>query len=139
MIRRETGKIYLPESECPIGPELTRESFLVSSLSQGAKIGVQNEPWCSYCLAPVGVAGTRFYIMLYFHSQKLERVTLTDAHPRFGTSWADVTEEKMTQQKEQNDTWLKVWNLLPALYSWGRVENSVDLHNMESSIIFSYR
>ncbi len=138
IIKNKTGRIFLSNSDIPIAPELTREQFLTSSLSQSAEIWVQNEPSCSYRLAPVETANTRFYIVLQFHSQKLKRVTLADAHPRFGTSWDDVTEEKLIHRKAEHDKWLKVWNLLSGSYSWGSVANSIDPHNNTSSLIFSY-
>lgn len=137
-IKNKTGKIFLQNSAVPISPELTREQFLASPLAYGSEVGVQNEPWCSYRLFPVSVADTQFYIVLQFHSQKLQQVTLCDAHPRFGTSWDDVTEEKLKTQKDQHDQWLKIWSLLPERQSWGRVTNSIDPHDNSSSIILSY-
>ncbi len=137
-IKNETGEIFLQNLEEPIGPKLTRKKFLACALSQNSEMCMQNEPWCSYRLSPVEVADTKFYIVLQFHSQKLQQVSLSDGNQRFGSSWDDVTEEKLKQQKEQHDKWLKNWNFLTDRHSWGQVTNSIDPHDNSSSIILRY-
>jgi len=140
IINPETGVITLPEIDASIGPSLSRDVFLSTRAFQQASVCIRNEPWCSYDLSPIAQSETNLHLRLQFHDQGLVSISISHAAPRFGTSWADWSEEKELALKAFHESWLnQELHLSPGAYSWGEIQSCYDSKGGSSFINLSYR
>jgi hypothetical protein len=139
MFDAKTGTLTFEQPPTVIGPSLTRDQFLASPLAAGATTLIKNEPYHSWALkGPFRSAGLDLNLVLWFHGQKLTRVSLMDRDPRFGTSWAEYSLEKEMARMASHDAWLS--RVLPKqrTYPWGRVWSGYDERGGFSDIIVIY-
>ncbi len=100
---------------------------------------VCNEPWCSFRLQDIPQSNTKLGIVLQFQGEHLISLTLFHDAARFGTSWADWSEERELSRKAFHDLWLSRDLCVPAgKYSWGDVSSSYDAKSGSSSITIRY-
>ena len=130
------GQFKLADGEI-IGPALTKTTFLSGSLGQQATVFVQNREWSSYKLSDMQVFGYWFVVILFFHYERLYKITLyrldkTEKYP-------DRSEKGLLEIKKKNDAILKeVLGTPPYTYVWGTVTTSVDMKGGSSIILMSY-
>lgn len=141
MIEPTTGQIRLPSDGIRVGPLLTREQFLASSLARQSRELVRNEPHCSFGLPTVQFDGHSFAWSLWFHGSVLRRVSIECADAEFGSSWADWSEERELARKRFHDSLLQSvlgsdWSR--ERYLWGTVDSGYDSKGGFSSIVVSY-
>ena len=139
MIDKTTGTIRAPKWDELLSAETTRSDFLASSLAEGAKVHVENEPWCSWNLKAVEIDDQKWLFTVFFHGQRITTVDIMACSPEFGTSWNDWSEEKEIARKACHDDILK--KLLgdpPYEYDWGTVFSGYDAKGGFSSIAVGY-
>lgn len=138
-IDEHTGRITLPEIGVVISPGLTRADFLQVPAFSRARISVRNEPWCSYNVSGVPQTDTELYIVFRFHGDRLHTLDLSHNAPRFGTSWADWSEERELARKVFHEQWLaKDLRIRAGKYPWGTISSCYDPKGGCSSIIIRY-
>lgn len=126
MLDASTGTLTFEKPPTVIAP-LTRNQFLACSLADGATTHVKNEPYHSWRLSGTFRSpGVELLVVLWFREQQLMMVSLMDADPRFGTSWAEHSLEKELSRKASHDAWLS--RVLPPQpdFSWGSVWSGYD-------------
>lgn len=65
-------------------------------------------------------------VSLGFNCGKLEQITLSDVHPKYGTSWNDWSEKQECLRAEQIGSWLASKGHPPGSHSWGTVSAAYD-------------
>jgi hypothetical protein len=138
MLDRNTGILRFDQPPLEIAPSLSRSEFLDSSASDGARISVKNEPWCSWVLAGRWHAGASFAVLLQFCGEQLSAVHLENADPIYGTSWDNWSEEKQLQRKAAHDHWLLACIGSRRVFPWGKVWSGFDPKGGFSSIVIAY-
>jgi hypothetical protein len=139
MFELSTGAITFERPPTVIAPSLTRDPFLGSSLADGATTHVENEPYHSWKLkGTFRSAGLELLVVLYFREQQLTMVSLTDADPRFGTSWDDHSLEKEMARKASHDLWLSRALGPGRNFSWGSVWSGYDARAAFSDVVVKY-
>ena len=139
MLDPDRGILSFEQPAVAIAPSLTRDQFLQSDLAADATTHVENEPHHSWRLAPRFRAGAvEFIVVLWFHDQRLVRLTLMDADDRFGTSWAEYSIEKELARKRSHDAWLAASLQSRDEFPWGRVWSDYDERGGFSSITIHY-
>jgi len=138
-IDEPTGRITLPEMGAVISPTLTRTEFLQTPAFSGASISVRHEPWCSYDVSGIPQADTELYLVFRFHGERLDTLDLSHSAPRFGTSWADWSEERELARKAFHEQWLaRVLRVRPGRYPWGMISSCYDPKGGCSAILIRY-
>jgi hypothetical protein len=130
-----------------IEPALTRGGLLESALGRRAAAVNEHPPRSSYRLEEP-LDGRPWRLLLLFEGEPLTQVVLSVADPPFGSSWADVSEEKELARRDAHDRCLRstlgratrrqgplwvVWE-----YDWGTVESGYAPQTPESAIVVSY-
>ena len=141
MIERPTGLIQLPSDGISIGPLLTREQFLASTLAAQCRELVRNEPYCSFALPTVEISGHSFAWSVWFRGSVLQRVSIHCADAEFGSSWSEWSEERELARKRFHDSLLQSilgqdWS--HQRFSWGAVDSRYDPKGGFSSIGVTY-
>ena len=138
-IDEQTGCIALPEMGAVISPVLSRSQFLQMPAFSGAAVSVSNEPWCSYILAGIAQPETELSITFQFHGEQLLSLGLMHGAARFGSSWADWSEERELARKSFHERWLvRELGVQPGDYSWGSISSHYDNRGGFSSITIQY-
>lgn len=138
MIDIQTGEL-ISDSGNRIGPNIKRDMFLASEISENATIFVKNEPWCSYRVAELRISGLNFIIILFFYGQDLNRIDMLNSNPQFGETWNDWSEEKELQRKESHEKWLDKIIGSKRNFSWGNIDSVYDQKSGTSLIIITYK
>jgi hypothetical protein len=134
-----TGTLYFQRVETRLSPALTRAAFLASPLGAHARVWAQNEPHCSY-RAEVTIGAERFAVIPQFSGQTLQGVTLALTGGRWGTSWADWSEESEGERQCAHDAWLREQlGPSPYTYAWGAIESFYDPRSGSSAIMIQYQ
>lgn len=87
----------------------------------------------------VSAARDRTFIILQFHDEDLLALSLSHGAARFGTSWADWSEERELALKAfherglAHDVHLHLGN-----YAWGEISSSYDAKGGSSSLTLRY-
>src|SRR4029077_1408756 len=106
MIDPETGSISFDDTPVSIGPDLTRQQFLIE-WAGNAVDWIVNEPCHSWKLRGRHIsAAVSFDVLLFFEGERLAMVHMLDSEARFGTSWDDWSQENEMQRKASHDKWL---------------------------------
>ena len=138
-INEDTGCITLPEIGAVIASSLSRSQFLQTAAFSAASVSVRNEPWCSYRLPSIPQPDTELFIVLQFHGEQLLSLNLTHGAARFGTSWADWSEERELALKAFHERWLSTeLRTPPGEYPWGSISSHYDAKGGFSSITLQY-
>lgn len=107
----------------PLGLRISRsltEAALLSSFQHGQlKRTDMHTGWVWYRLPTFAESELLIVISLGFNSGVLEHVSLSDTHPRYGTSWNDWSEEKELLRARQIGSWLTGKGFASGTYSWG--------------------
>jgi len=93
--------------------------------------------------------GQKFYLTLYFKEQTLISIEMMEDNPKYGQSWAELTEEKDLPRKAGHENWLsqtlevpqpllsmkmQLWN-----FAWGSIASyGVGSHFDPSTIKIKY-
>jgi hypothetical protein len=80
-----------------------------------------------------------FIVVLWFHREKLTRVSLSHSSPDDGRSWADWSKEKETRRERKHEECLAAW--IPDKrreFPWGKVWSGFDDRSAGSSIEVIY-
>ena len=138
-ISEDTGSITLPEIGAVISSSLSRSQFLQTAAFSAASVSVRNEPWCSFRLPSIPQPDTELFISLQFHGEQLLSLDLSHGAARFGTSWAEWSEQRELARKAFHERWL-VSELLLHLgdYSWGAISSYYDANGGFSFITVRY-
>jgi hypothetical protein len=138
-IDERTGSIELPEIGTVISPSLSRSQFLEAPAFSGAAVSVTNEPWCSYILPTIAQPETELSITFQFHGQQLLSLGLMHGAARFGSSWAEWSEERELARKSFHERWLaRELGVHLGDYSWGSISSHYDSKGGFSSITIQY-
>lgn len=138
MINPADGVLTFQEPSVRIGPGLKLREFLDADWAQGRDL-VVNGPWHSRKLDGEYRSGSlTFFVVLYFQSERLARIDFCASDPKFGTSWADYTEEKERQRQRSHDAWLSECLGDGRSFWWGAVWSGIDQKAGGSSIVISY-
>ena len=139
MFDASTGTLSFEQPLTVIAPSLTRDQFLGTCLADGATTHIENEPYHSWKLnGAFRSAGLELLAVLWFHGQKLTRVSLMDSNPRFGTSWAEHSLEKEMARKASHDAWLSRAHAPHHKVAWGSVRSGYDERGGFSDIVVMY-
>lgn len=139
MIDARTGNVTFDQPPTVIGPSLTRDQFLASSLAAEATTHVRNEPYHSWQLkGTFRSAGRDLHVVLWFCGQRLIEISLMDSDPRFGASWAEHSLEKEMARKASHDAWLARCLAAQRDFTWGRVWSDYDERGGFSDIRVRY-
>ena len=139
MIDPVTGTISFEAPALAIAPNLTRTQFLATPIGAQAEKFTDNEPWCSWKLRQTMRSRIDFIVVLWFHHEKLTRVSLSHSSPSDGRSWADWSMEKETQRERKHEECLASWILDKRReFSWGKVWSGYDDRTAGSSIEIIY-
>jgi hypothetical protein len=135
----QTGTLTTDEGE-RIRPDMTRATFLASSLATGAEILVRNEPWVSWAAARA-IDRRRFRLGIYFEGERLDMLILALDDPAFGTSWDDWTRERELGRKAAHEAWLATVD--PSIEDgrdepWGFIGSTFDEKSGGSEIVIRY-
>ena len=139
MIDKTSGELVIESIPLRIGPSLSRKDFLSLPVGKSAKIGVKNEPYCSYNIGRHNISGLDFVVTIYFYNEYLESISISSVDDASSKSWSDWSEEEELLRKEIHDRWLK--NLLGRTnspYKWGEVSSGYDPKAGFSSIDIRY-
>ncbi|MDG5471457.1 hypothetical protein P6709_06835 [Jeotgalibacillus sp. ET6] len=133
MIDKITGSILLDNQKVVLNSRLSPENFMNTSLYQGEIIDTK------YLIKDTkDINGKRFLITLFFISERLKEVHLSEVMN--GISCSNWTEDIESEKKKSHDKWLlKILGNGPYVYSWGTVESTFDKKGAVSSIILRYR
>lgn len=141
MIDVATGNITIRNIAIAVGPSLTREEFLASSLGNNATVCVDNEPYCSFdtLVSADDLMPLEAGLRLYFRDQRLDAVSIVASDGRFGVSWDDWSEEKELARKRFHDEWLADHRVATNVdFPWGQVSSNYDAKSGFSSIHLRY-
>jgi hypothetical protein len=135
-----TGSLRTDQGE-PIGPRLTRTTFLASSLAAGARTLVVNEPWHSWRIDR-SIAARPFRLGLYFEGERLHMVVLAIDEPAFGgPTWAEWSRELEDRRREAHTAWLAQFDASigdDRTFDWGRVASIYDDRSGGSEIVLRF-
>jgi hypothetical protein len=134
-----TGTLYFERVETRLAPTLSRAAFLASPLGTQSRVWVANEPHCAYRVE-VQLGTEPFVVVLGFHGQSLQRVTLALIRGRWGSSsWDDSSEESERERQGAHDAWLRAQlGPSPYTYAWGAIESAYDPRSGASAIVIQY-
>ena len=141
MIDPASGKIQLPSDGLEIGPELTRESFLASSIASRSCEKIRNEANRSIELPGVQYEGHPIAWSLRFNGLNLWSVSIACMDDEFGRLWSEWSEHRELARKQLHDSLLESilgnsWH--GRQFRWGRVESVYDPKSGGSGITVSY-
>ncbi len=77
-------------------------------------------------------------ISLGFNNGILERVGIADAHPRYGVSWDEWSEERQRQRALSIGTWITKLGFPKGSYLWGSVWYGYDSKGGSGSALVTY-
>lgn len=137
-IDAETGTIEVPELGGSLAPTTTRDAWLASAPAQGGRVGVQNEPWCTYAARAFTVDGRSWTLSARFHGQALQLVELMALGDEFGTGWDDWSKLKEQARRVFHDRWLAQVLGRRRTFAWGEVASVFDERGGYSSVLVRY-
>jgi hypothetical protein len=109
----------------PVGLRVSRsltEADLLSSFQhEQLKRTDMHTGWVWYRLPTFTESDLVIGISLGFNSGALEQVSLSDTHPKYGTSWNAWSEEQELLRAKQIGSWLAGSGFAPGTYSWGTI------------------
>lgn len=82
--------------------------------------------WVWYELSPYPEEDVIVGISLGFNSGKLEQVSLSDHHTRYGSGWESWSEQNEVMRAESIGNWLSRKGFPSGSYSWGMVWSGYD-------------
>ena len=133
-----TGTLYFERTATRIAPTLTRAAFLTSPLGTQSLVWVQHEPHCAYRVA-VQLGSEPFAVVVQFHGEHLQSVSLSMLRRRWGTTLAEGSEEAERERQAAHDAWLEEqFGPPPYTYPWGAIESSHDPRSGSSAIVIQY-
>src|SRR5947209_5637052 len=91
MIDIVTGDILI-EPGIQLGARFSRPQFLASTLAGQVTRIYDNRPYTLYAVAPQGISGLPFALLLEFYQDKFDAVVLTYFNEDLGTSWSAWSE-----------------------------------------------
>ena len=143
MINKETGEIKFPGWKESLSRYVTREWFLKSSLVEGAKVQVKNEPYCSWNLVPTKWDDNKWWIVIvYFEGERLYQIIIAASDSEIGPRWEDWSEESERRMKNYYSTvlghLLGFSGIKPHEFSWGIAEANYDERSGGSYILVRY-
>jgi hypothetical protein len=139
MIDKKNGNVKFPTWDVALSPKMTREEFLASPLAKNSKIGISNEPHCSWRIPPSFWKDRWWSVMVYFLDQKICMITLSAWENQDGPRWEDWSKEEQLRLKEFHSKTLRgLFGFFPYRFSWGKVESIYDEKSASSSIVISY-
>jgi hypothetical protein len=125
MIDPQDGTFVCEDPSIRIGPTLTRAEFLMAPWAQAAGHQVINEPWHSWKLdGSHRSSSLSFVVILHFVGERLAQLELCNTEARFGTSWADYSEEHERQRRNSHDAWLSACLGAQRCFGWGTVRSA---------------
>ena len=134
-----TGRAAFHELGCALGPTLTRAQFLRMPVAAASTPGDRHGGWSRYQLPAMPQRDTELYAVLHFDGERLASLDLLHSAARFGTSWAEWTQEREQARKTFHEQWLAAELRLPCgEYPWGTVSSCYDPHGGASLIVISY-
>lgn len=133
----ETGEIALTGG-VKIGPSLSKDELLTSSLKDKAEPWGVHEPFYHCRIIAATSDGTPFVFILSFGEGNLYEVSLTYDSAEFGSSWEDWSEERERNRKAKHDEWLRKNGIDFQTYVWGKVDSLFDEQIGASSIVVTY-
>ncbi|MEW6730176.1 MAG: hypothetical protein AB1489_02445 [Acidobacteriota bacterium] len=143
MINKETGELNFSNGFYA-GPNLSREEFLTSTISEKAKVHVANGPYCSYQVEVSNVTTLNivehWIVILFFYKLNLTSIKFSIMDGSEGTSWDDWDENREIEKQAFYDRWLmeNFASAPPYEYSWGTVRSFYDPRAGFSGIYISY-
>jgi hypothetical protein len=140
MIDANAGMIRFDGPSFSIAPSLTRTEFLASAPGREAEIFTQNEPWCSWKLKAPIRAKIDWIVVVWFHGERLTRLSLSHMSPDDGSSWADWSMEKERKRQKVQDEWLL--QMIPDSrreFPWGKIWSGYDDRSAGSSIEITFK
>ena len=105
MIDQATGTLLLPK--LPLSATLTCSALLASELGRSATIERTATGWTHLDLGPQVFLDRTFLVRVSFEGERLDGYTLTDADPRFGSSFDDWSSKKELARRDAHDAWLR--------------------------------
>jgi hypothetical protein len=141
MIDKQTGEIKFPGWDISLSPAVTREVFLKSPLAQGAKVTVNNEPYCSWRLVPTNGEDQKWWhTIVYFKGEKLYQINLAASDDESGSGWEDWSEEFERHKKDYYTALVERFLGFSRQqdFSWGSVEAVYDEKTGGSYIMIKY-
>jgi len=143
MINKKTGEIRFPGWDVSLGPSFTRQRLLNSPLSEGAKVRVQNEPYCSWSLIPIRWEDNKWWhTTVFFKGETLYQVNLGVSENELGSEWKDWSEEtEMNKRDYYVDLLGRLFGFSGVKHlelSWGNIEAVYDEKTGGSYIIIKY-
>lgn len=136
MIDRLTGGIILDDG-WRLGPPIGREEFEASPVGQRSAVSVRNEPWCSYRLPPLIIAGEVFGVIIYFYGSRIDSLSLARADMSVQT-WADWSEEKEEKTNTFHQAWLTKLIGTQRKFPWGEIWVGRDAKNTDAKIVIRW-
>lgn len=100
---------------------LTEESFRDSAVGRDTLPTDMGTGWVWYHLPVFTDGGITVGIALGFNGGQLEKISLSDVDPKFGTGWSEWSEEKERQRAESIGNWLIGKGYQAGAYEWGSV------------------
>ena len=138
-VDKDTGSIILPEIGASISASLLCSQFLQTPAFAGASVVVRNDPWGSYRLPDIAQAGSRLCLVLQFHGERLQALTLCHDADRFGASWSEWSEERELARKAFHEDWLtRELGIRFGHYPWGDISSNYDPKGGFSSILIRF-
>lgn len=133
----KTGEIILTGG-VKIGPSLSKDELLASSLKDKAEPWGVHEPFYHCRIIAATCDGTPFVFILSFGEGNLYEVSLTYDSAEFGSSWEDWSEERERNRKRKHDEFLRKSGIVHQIYGWGRVDSLFDEQIGASTIVIKY-
>jgi hypothetical protein len=132
-MRIDTGNGAMIFSGGSVGPALTRDDFLASSLATDARAAVVNEPWITFEFWPEPMVAAS----AVFKDSTIVELRFMIAET--GDHEAPWSEQHEIQRKSIHDEWLSAQlGSGPHNFPWGSIESDFDPRSLCSQIIVRY-
>ena len=134
-----TGRAVFHALGFALGPTLTRAQFLRMPVAAASTPGVPYARWSRWQLPVMPQRDTELYVVLHFDGERLASLDLLHGAARFGTSWAEWTQERERARQAFHEQWLAVeLGLRCGPYRWGEVTSYYDPSGGTSLLSISY-
>jgi len=105
VIELSTGTLALPTLR--LSASLTCTALLASKLGRSGSVEQTATGWTHVQLERLVLDDHTFLVRVSFQGERLDGYTLTDADPRFGSSWDDWSSKKELARRDAHDAWLQ--------------------------------